>query len=68
MYSKHRNFQRKVKRRDRRLEERDDKVKKGKHLIKGLEQNLREQETSNDQLRKTIDRLRHRSTYWESKK
>ena len=67
MHSKHRNFQKKVKRRDHKLEQRDKEVKKSKCLIKGLEKNLKERETSNLQLRNTIDRLRHRSAYWKAK-
>ena len=67
MHSKHRNNQKKIRRRDQQLKIKEKEVKDGKQLIKGLQKNVNDQETKIKQMKMNLDRLNHRAAYWKMK-
>ena len=62
MHSKHRNNQKKIKRREQQLKIKEKEVKNGKQLIKGLQRN---QEARIKQMKINLDRLNHKSSLLE---
>ena len=67
MHSKHRNNQKKIRRRDQQLKIKEKEVKDGKQLIKGLQKNVNDQETKIKQMKMNLDCLNHRAAYWKMK-
>lgn len=67
MYSKHRNDQKKIKRREQQLEAKKKELTDEKKKMKSLQKSLSNQERSVEQMKKSLDCLRHRTAYWRKK-
>ena len=67
LYSMHRNHRKKILRRDEEIKSRNLEVKEKSKLIIHLEKRMVEAEIQIEDLKKRIDRIRHRVTYWKEK-
>ena len=65
MYSKHRNDQKKIKRREQQLEAKKKELVNEKIKSRGLQKCLTSQERSVEKMKTNLDRLRHRAAYWK---
>ena len=63
----HRNHRKKILRRDEEIKSRNLEVKEKSKLIIHLEKRMVEAEIQIEDLKKRIDRIRHRVTYWKEK-
>ena len=67
LYEKHRNRQKKLKRRDEVIRKQATQIQEEKKLISHLQTKVSKSESQVSILKAKIDRLRHRATYWQSK-
>ena len=67
MYAVHRNGTKKLKRRDCLIEKQTKEVCDGKKMIHSLQQKVAQTEAQVTSLKKQLDKIRHRASYWKSK-
>ena len=67
MYSSHRNDRKKLQRREKELQENKTEIVKGRKMIQHLQDDLGEKESAVQQMKKVVDRLRHRVAHWKAK-
>ena len=67
MYCKRRNDLKKLRRREKELQLKKKVIVDGKNQIHELQKDLSDRESGIEEMKKNIDRLRHRAVYWKAK-
>ena len=67
MYCKHQNDLKKLRRREKELQLKKKVIVDGKNQIHELQKDLSDRESGIEEMKKNIDRLRHRAVYWKAK-